>query len=371
MHWTSGASEAKDRSAAIEEAAAGLDADADLLVAFAAPELADAELSAALRARFPRARLVGATGAGVIGGGRELEGEAAGLSLTAARLPGVELVPVDPEAPALPSGTRGVLLLAEPYANVPALVARLNGATDAPVFGGIASGGTQAGEFALFEGESVRRAGAVALAFVGEGLRIDTLVAQGCKPIGDPMIVVDAEKNAIFRLDRGRALDVLEELHADLGPDDRALFRHALFLGVQMREKKGVYERGDFLVRNLVGVDPERRAIAVDARVDRGHPVVQFHLRDAKTSAEDLKARLAAHEGDAEGALVFSCLGRGRGLYGVPDHDADRIRARFFAERPKPAVPLGGFFCNGEIGPVGGRAYLHGYTASVALFREA
>jgi small ligand-binding sensory domain FIST len=150
---------------------------------------------------------------------------------------------------------------------------------------------------------------------------------------------------------------------------DRELFRSSLFLGIEMKEALAEYHPGDFLVRNLVGLDARSGALVVGARLHDGQ-VVQFHLRDAETSARDLEERLARYRSalpappsDA-GALLFSCLGRGQFLYGRPDHDSAAF-ARHLGR-----IPLAGFFCNGEIGPVEGRTFLHGYTSAFAIFRR-
>ncbi|HTM19139.1 MAG TPA: FIST C-terminal domain-containing protein, partial [Kofleriaceae bacterium] len=190
-----------------------------------------------------------------------------------------------------------------------------------------------------------------------------TVVAQGCRPIGAPLFATRAEGNLIHELDGTPAVEVLESLYSELPARDQALFRTSLFIGVVMDERREVYRQGDFLVRNLIGIDARSGALAVSARL-RANAVVQFQLRDADTSAADLQALLDARDGDAPaGALLFSCMGRGEMLYGRPHHDAEMFRARV------GAVPLGGFFCNGEIGPVAGRTHLHGYTSSFALFR--
>jgi small ligand-binding sensory domain FIST len=145
--------------------------------------------------------------------------------------------------------------------------------------------------------------------------------------------------------------------------------RHSLFLGLDMREERIEFDPGELLVRNLVGVDEATGALAVGAEL-RPMQVVQFVLRDARTAEEDLerlleKQRRAGGWSPPSGALLFSCVGRGAGLFGRPDHDTG-----LFEEKLGP-VPLGGFFCNGEIGPVGGSTFLHGYTSAFAIFREA
>ena len=196
---------------------------------------------------------------------------------------------------------------------------------------------------------------------------MDTIVAQGCRPIGEPLFVTWAEENILCQIDGRRATEVLSELYDSLSESDRELFRSSLFLGVVMNEGQQVYEQGDFLIRNVIGMDPDSGVLAVGERLSNGQ-VVQFHLRDALTSATDLEIMLERCKQDLggsnpEGALLFSCLGRGEQLYGVADHDS-----RMIAEQ-LGQLPIGGFFCNGEIGPVGGRSFLHGYTSSIAVFR--
>ena len=158
-------------------------------------------------------------------------------------------------------------------------------------------------------------------------------------------------------------LELLETLFSSLSSPDQALFRSALFLGVVMDETRQVYARGDYVIRNLIGIDPDAGALGVATNLRQGQ-VVQFHVRDAATSAQDLLQVLeTAGRTTPAGALMFSCLGRGVLLYGTEDHDTTIFRSVF------GDVPLGGFFCNGEIGPVQGDTYLHGYTSAFGLFR--
>jgi small ligand-binding sensory domain FIST len=180
------------------------------------------------------------------------------------------------------------------------------------------------------------------------------------------MFVTRADQHILHELDGRPALAVLQEILAAAAPADRQRFANSLFLGVVMKEQQ-TYRQGDFLIRNLLGIDGKSGAIAVGAALHTGM-VVQFHLRDAETSAQDLDAVLARyHEGAAgrpAGSLIFACLGRGEHLYGEPDHDTVAF------QRHLGAVPLGGFFCNGEIGPVHGATFLHGYTSSFGVFRS-
>lgn len=166
----------------------------------------------------------------------------------------------------------------------------------------------------------------------------------------------------IHTLDGRPPVAVLRELYERATPQDQELFQQSLFLGVVMVASRQEYHQGDFLIRNVIGADGTTGALAVGALVSTGQ-VVQFHLRDARTSADDLGSLLARYEETPIGALLFSCLGRGRGLYGHGDHDPAALRQRC------GDVPLGGFFCNGEIGPVHGTTFLHGYTSAFGLFR--
>ena len=212
----------------------------------------------------------------------------------------------------------------------------------------------------------MRRSGCVGVAMSG-ALEVVSSVAQGCRPIGQPMFVTSGRENRIGALDgrppvRGAAVGVRGE-----SEEDQALFHGSLFLGVAMREGESSYAQGDFLVRNIAGVTAKRSELAVDAPVHEGQ-VVQFHLRDPRTAERDLELALTRLErsgsGAPRGALLFSCLGRGSALYGAPNRESECFQRAF------AGVPLAGFFCNGEIGPVGPRSFLHGYTAALALFRE-
>ncbi len=236
-----------------------------------------------------------------------------------------------------------------------------------PKIGGVASGARQPGGTALYLGNQVHHSGCVTLALTGN-IEIDAVVAQGCRPIGEPMFVTVAHENLIRELDGRPPREVLARLFERLPPTDRELFSQSLFLGLAMRSDTSEYLPGDFLIRNILGMDPQSGALWVSANVP-GNSVVQFHLRDAATSAMDLERTLTSYgasrplQPDA-GALLFSCAGRGMGLYGQSDHDSNAFR------RLVGDVPLGGFFCSGEIGPIQNSTYLHGYTSAFAVFRE-
>ena len=373
MRWGSAASTAPTLAAAVDEAAgsvrAALDGVApDLVVAFVSPHHAATfdELPGLVRAALGGGLLLGCSAGGVIGAGRELE-EQPGLSLTAATLPEVTISPFHLEAPERPPTRHDeaptFILLPDPFTfDVDEMLHLLDAAwPDSTVIGGLASGARTPGANALYLGDAIHRRGLVAVALTGNVV-VDTIVAQGCRPIGEPMFVTRSERNVIHELDGRRAGAVLQELYERSTADDRGLFRHSLFLGVVMREDRQQYGQGDFLIRNVMGIDGKTGALVVGT-LARDGMVVQFHLRDADTSAADLDALLTRYRGEPAGALLFSCLGRGKHLYGAPDHDTDAFR------RHAGDVPLGGFFCNGEIGPVQGITYLHGYTSAFGLFR--
>jgi small ligand-binding sensory domain FIST len=204
---------------------------------------------------------------------------------------------------------------------------------------------------------------------------LEAIVAQGCRPIGKPYRVVEGERNVMLKLEEQDAnltirtpLEALQELYQDLDDTDQELAQNSLFVGVAQSEFKQDLEQGDFLIRNMLGVDPRVGAIAIGDRVRPGQRI-QFHLRDASASEDDLKMLLQRYSSQLAdkvpvGALMFACLGRGEGLYGEPNFDSSLFRQHI------EQVPLSGFFCGGEIGPVGNATFLHGYTSVFGICRE-
>ncbi len=327
--------------------------------------------------------LLGCTGGGVVGMDKEFEFTPA-LSLVAAALPRVTLHPFhvtpdelqEPHGPgfwieklgSLPAQDPIGILLPEPFScDCNTLIAALNASyPKMPVIGGLASGAQQPGENSLFFNEQVFKEGAVGVTLTGD-IQLQTIVSQGCRPIGRPYIVTKAEENVILELAGLPPAQVMQELFAGLTPADRALAQRALLLGIVMDEKRQEFRRGDFLIRNLIGLDPETGAMAIGDRIQVGQ-TVQFQLRDAGTSREDLEALLkeradGAKRGGCAGGLVFCCLGRGSDLYGEPNVDIRTIQSAL------GNLPIAGFFCNGEIGPIAGRNFIHGFTSSLGLFR--
>jgi small ligand-binding sensory domain FIST len=234
------------------------------------------------------------------------------------------------------------------------------------VLGGMASGIRGAGQCRLLHQGKVVDQGAVGVLLHGPiGLR--SIVSQGCRPIGQHMIITKAEENIIHELGGRPPLQQLKELWTTLTPEEQGLFQQGLHLGRVISEYRGDFQRGDFLVRNVLGLDRTTGAMAITDRVRVGQ-TVQFHVRDAQTADEDLHALLQldvhAHEKRPAAALLFSCNGRGTRLFTQPHHDAQAIRQEV------GSIPVAGYFAQGELGPVGGQNFIHGFTASVALFEE-
>jgi small ligand-binding sensory domain FIST len=236
---------------------------------------------------------------------------------------------------------------------------RLPGTT---VMGGMASGGLEPGQTRLFLDDRVLDQGAVGARL--PGVRIQSLVSKGCRPVGSVYTVTRAEGNVIHELGGQPPLERIQEMVARLDPGERILVQQGLHIGWVIDPYKSEPVRGDFLVRGVIGTDPESGAIAVGDQIEVGE-AVQFHVRDAVTADEDLR-ELLGHSDAATtlGALLFTCNGRGTRLFDHPDHDAALVSDVL------GAPPIAGFNCAGEIGPVGGRNFLHGFTASIALFTE-
>ncbi len=376
----SGAASARD---AVDEAlAAALPAlegeTPDLGLVFASSHHADSYrdvLFWVIERATPRA-LIGCSAGGVIATGVELE-DAPGVVVWLGRLPNVGIEPVrlrfrrDGDEGiidglgALGGGTSALLLLADPFTFPADLLARhLNVASaGVPIVGGMASGGFQPGTTKLFFMGEVLAEGAVGAVLSG-AVTIATVVSQGCRPIGRPYAVTEADGNVLRGLDGEPALRRLEETYAKASERDQLLIRRGLHVGIAVRGQQDL-GRGDFLVRNVVGADPETGALAITDAVEAGQ-VVQFHVRDADSAREDLRLLLDAgrllEARRPAGALLFSCNGRGQNLFGEPHHDA-RALARTYGQ-----LPVAGFFCQGELGPIGGRNFVHGFTASIALF---
>ncbi|MEA5568166.1 FIST signal transduction protein [Anabaena sp. UHCC 0399] len=405
MQWANALSTRPSLEAAIadvvEQTVSSLTAPADLGLVFISSAFASeySRVLPLLAEKLSVPVLIGCSGGGVIGttlGGQtqELEAEAA-LSLTLAHLPGVDLQVFHIVAEDLPdldsSPDAWVNLIGVPSSPTPQFIllssAFSSGVNDllqgldfaypgSVIVGGQASAGGFAGRLALFANDtsgeiqqSLYREGTVGLALSGN-IVLETIVAQGCKPIGKPLQITKAERNIILEIDEQVPLMVLRDLISSLSEQERGLAQHSLFVGVAMDEFKLSLQPGDFLIRTILGVDPSGGAIAIGDLVRPGQRL-QFHLRDAQASAEDLEFLLERYQqqsrldNTAVGALMFACVGRGEGLYGKPNFDSELFR------RYVPDIPIGGFFCGGEIGPIGDRTFLHGYTSVFGICRQS
>ncbi|WP_413175690.1 FIST N-terminal domain-containing protein [Anabaena azotica] len=397
MQWANALSTHHSLEAAVtdvvQQAVSSLTAPADLGLVFISSAFTSeySRLLPLLAEKLSVPMLIGCSAAGVIGtksGNKtqEIESEPA-ISLTLAHLPGVDIrafhilgdqlpdLDSSPDAwidlvGVSPSSAPQFILLSSAFASgTNDLLQGLDFAYPGSVIvGGQASGGFVSDRIALFCNNRLYRQGTVGLALSGD-IVVETIVAQGCRPIGEPLQVTKAERNIILELDEQVPLVVLRNLISSLSEEEKMLTQHSLFVGLAMNEFKLSLKQGDFLIRNLLGVDPSAGAIAIGDRVRPGQRL-QFHLRDAQASAEDLEFLLQEHHEQSSGgsspmaALMFSCVGRGVGLYGKPDFDSQLFKSYF------QDIPMGGYFCSGEIGPVGGRTFLHGYTSVFAICRQ-
>lgn len=328
--------------------------------------------------------VIGCTAESVIGSSGEIEGRP-GLALWAARLPGTAVRFFQVDAFAGPNGQpdftgmppvgeperSSVLLLADPF-TFPAdeYLGRLNGRfPGVPVMGGMASGAMGPGQTLFFTAGGVRESGAVGVVLEG-GIELRPVVSQGCRPVGKPWVITACEPSCIQKLGGRPALEVLVETWQSLCSADRERVQAAPLIGLAIDAAQTRLDRGDFLVRSIIGLHQRDRAIRVADFVRRGQ-TIQLLVRDPVAAGEDLRHLLATRAGTPEpppprtmGALIFSCNGRGSRMFDRPDHDIGCVHEGLRAE-----LPVAGFFANGEIGPVGGQNFLHGFTASVAVFR--
>ncbi len=363
------------------------DGPVDLAVVFVTPHhrrefdrIAE-EISRRLSSRVA----IGVTAAGVVGTGAEIE-KRAGLSVLAARLPGTWLSPFTyeqlnwPEDADDPAALRramlgenhagedpaAILLFPDPFSTpmvklLPAMNAAMPGV---PIVGGLASGSRETGGNRLMIGGTVMHEGAVGVA-IGGAIRVDCFVSQGCRPIGQPWIITKAQNNIIQEIGRRPVLAAIQEMADALEEVDRAAIEGGLLMGRVISEFRDSDARDDFLIRNIIGADRDSGYIAVADLVRVGQ-TIQFHVRDAESAAQQFDALLAeqAELGGAAGMLLCTCNGRGSSMFNTPNFETGTVR------RHLGDVPLAGLFAAGEIGPIGRENFLHGFSASVAVFRR-
>ncbi len=390
MPFATALSKARSTNQALEETLKQLQEQQsgkpDLVLAFFSTEhkSAAAEIAETLQTRLAPKALLGCMGESIVGNDVEIEGEPALVVWTAVWSKPVEmhpfcLAPEDtPDGLSLlgwPDGLADadpkqscLLLLGDPFTlPIDSLLHDLNeDHPGLPVIGGMTSGGRGAGDSRLLLGNSVQALGAVGVLLVGP-LAVRSIVSQGSRPIGRPMVVTKSHENIIEGLGGMTPLARLQELWPTLSTTEQALFQNGPQIGRVMNEYQGEFARGDFLVRNVMGLDQETGALAINDHLRVGQ-TVQFHVRDARSASDDLHTLLKRDRKNESrapaGGLVFTCNGRGSRLFGEPHHDASAIRAEM------GNVPLAGFFAQGELGPVGGQNFIHGFTASVLLFED-
>jgi len=354
-------------------------APCDLVVLFAAgPHLeAPAESLAAVHEALAPAALIGCGAAGVLASAREVE-DGPGIAVWAASLGQgsaeafhAQVEPLDASRGALTGlpdlgGAKGAVLLADPFTfPTDAVLRHLSKTTPLlPLLGGVASARGAGGDAALFIGEEAVDEGAVGVRL--DGVEILPCVSHGAAPVGPELTITAAEGDVIVELAGKPALQKLRDTLEELSDEERALVHGGLLMGIVIDPNKPDYVQGDFLVRGLAGADPATGEVAVGTEVRPGQ-VIRLHARDAVSADRDLREALGARRralGDRRpaGALVFACNSRGRDMFGAPNHDAEAVDAEL------AGAPAAGFFAAGEIGPVGGEYFLHGFTATVAVF---
>ncbi len=326
--------------------------------------------------------LAGCSSNSLIVGGKEIE-QHAGLALALYALPGAQLQgfhfaqeqveeangpgywPLETDVAAEQSN--GWLAFADPFhLDAEGWMRTWNEAyAPLPVLGGLASGDSREQRTQVYLNGDVFEEGGVALS-VGGDVKLQGVISQGCTPIGETWTLTRVEQNLIHEIGNRPAYEVLAETVNQLSAEDQRKTRGNLFIGLVVNEYLDEFHRGDFLVRNLLGGDQRSGILAVGA-LPRAGQTIQFQRRDAAAATEDMNELLSHTKEQLAGAMVYGgclccCNGRGQNLFGSPNHDAQTV------QRQLGPLGLAGFFCNGEIGPVGERNFLHGYTASLALF---
>ena len=359
----------------------------DMAIAFMTPEYTDSLSTIMQRIHdsiWPRITL-GVSAQGVIGQGHEVE-ESNGFSFLAASMPGSCFHPFsyadldwpnakdDPEllaanllGPDLRSETcSGLILFVDPF-SVPMieLLPAINRALPGiPVVGGVASAAQAPGDNRLILDGRISESGLVGVA-IGGSVNLECVVSQGCRPVGRTWIVTKSHRNLIYEVGQRPVLDVVHETIESLDDDESELVKQGLFIGRVTSEYKDRFGRGDFLIRNVIGADPVNGFLVVNDLVRVGQ-TIQFHIRDARTAEEDLELLLDCQQltEKPDGVLLTTCNGRGVRMFGEHNKETAIIRHSL------GDVPTGGFFAAGEFGPIGGENFVHGFTASLAVFRK-
>lgn len=387
MQFTSALSLSNDCSQAtdelLEQTLARIEpGEVDLVTLFSAGHDPDEleKVADQIKATFHGAVSLGCTAEGLIASDRELENRHA-MVLMAGQMPGVEIetfqmLPhrleecehlseyVSTSSEASPA----FVAFGDPYTcDIQRFLDLMNTSfPGAALLGGMASGAPMPGGNRLLLNGFLHDEGLVGIALTGN-IQIDTVVSQGCRPIGKHFIITDGEHNIIRQLGGCPAVEALHDVITSLPEIDRKLLQRGLFVGRVIDETKRPLDRGDFLIQNVVGVDQNSGALAISGQVRKG-TTIQFHVRDARSADEDLRQLLAPHAVGPDrpspiGALLFSCNGRGTRMWSEANHDISVVRELC------GRIPVAGFFCAGELGPIGGKNFIHGFTASIGLLR--
>ena len=407
IQWTNALSTRPSLEAAVQEVVnqvqSSISGSLDLGIVFisSAFESEYSRLMPLLQEKLAVPILIGCSGGGIVGmtdgDAKEIEAKVA-LSLSVGQLPDVAIQPflIEPNTlPDLdsppqqwvdligvsPEAQPDFIVLADPMAGglndfLQGMDFAYPGATKV---GGLASSGTMSARTCVFYQDEAYFGDIVGIALSGN-IKLDTIVAQGCRPIGPVYRVTEGERNVILELQEADGeeanadplppLKALQNMLETLNDEDREKIQNSLFVGMAQSEFKITLEPGDFLIRQPMGIDPRVGALAIGDRVRPGQRI-QFHLRDAQTSADDLNILLKRYQLEQSGstsspvgALMFACLGRGRSLYEAADFDSGLFTQTI------PNIPISGFFCNGEIGPVGGTSFIHGFTSVFGILRQ-
>ncbi|MBL8012260.1 MAG: FIST C-terminal domain-containing protein [Candidatus Omnitrophica bacterium] len=386
MEFISRLADTTTKTKIVDQLLTGVSGEFDLAVLFVNPmQPYDAKsVYQQVESRIKIKNFLCVTCAGVIGSQREIEYQPA-ASLLLARLPDVDIKPFYLDQSQLdefqksedvykffeiyPHEKPVFLVMPDPFLFDPAQFLDLinHAYPKCGIVGGLASAGHQARENAIILNNKIYDEGLIGYVLTGN-VAVETVVSQGCRPVGTTYIVTKAKENVIYELAGRPFYEVLKEVLKHANEYDRKLAQEAIFVGVAMNEYKHQFKRGDFLIRGVMDIDPNSGAGAIADYIQTGQ-TIQFHLRDARAAQDDLIELLQANKErwshrHPAGAFVFSCNGRGYNLFGVQDHDIRMIQNTI------GPLSAAGFFCAGEIGPVGGLNFLHGFTNSIALFYE-
>ena len=392
MHWCSSVSNSPSLDLAIEDVTREISKKLgnnkpDLGLVFISSHHSSSyeEITEKIKEKINCEFILWCSGSGVIGEGKEFE-YLPGVSLTVASLPNVtlkpfhftqDILPNPDESPdawkesvdVLDDDPKTIILFPDPFSIRTEYV--LDGLDFAfpntKIIGALASGGNKPGDNALFVNGETYSKGCSGVVISGD-FELDILVAQSCRPIGEPMIVTQSNNNVINELDSDLPIVAIKKLYDELPEDEKGIMNNALQIGILMDRLGDIDDEITYMIRNISSIDKDTGSISIGESITDGQ-VVQFHLRDSGAAQEELKKMLTEYKINDDqiikSTLMFSSVGRGKYLLGESHHDIN-----LYKNIIDNNSPITGFFSNGEISPIGDRTYLHGYTSSFAIFRE-